>query len=357
MCGICGIYDPEATGPPDTELLDTATDLMTHRGPDGRGTWLDNGIGLGHRRLAVIDPEGSHQPMVSGDGRLVIVYNGELYNFKTLRRELETEGVHFRTRGDTEVVLEALTRWWTAALERFEGMFALAVWDRQARKLLLARDRLGIKPLFYAADEGRLLFASEFAPLLAYPRITTAPDPLGIAGYLAHYQLTFDGHTIYSDIRSLEPGQYLVCDPKSREPQTRRYWSLPLLPSSEKEDNWPGKRLPEAAEELASLTREAVQSHMIADVPIGAFLSGGIDSAVVITLMSELSGERVRAYSIGFEEAGFSEFEYSVPLVEELGLQHRLLKLDRQEYFPLLEELIRHKRAPLSTPKPTARWC
>ncbi len=354
MCGICGIFEPEATAEPDRKLLDRATDLMTHRGPDGRGTWLEPGIGIGHRRLAVIDPEGSPQPMISGDGRYVISYNGEVYNFAELRRELEAGGFVFRTRGDTEVVLEALAKWGTFALNRFSGMFALALWDRLERSLLIARDRLGVKPLFYSEVGGILIFASEFKPLLIYPWISRAPDPFGINAYLFNYQVSFDGQTIFKDIKSLEAGHFLFCNREGSN--IHRYWELKPIPSSRKKVEWPNDRMGEAAHELADLMKKAVQSHMVADVPIGAFLSGGIDSSVIISHMSELCGENVKAYSIGFEDEGFSEFEYSVPLVRELGLHHQLLKSEHADYFPLMEELISHRMAPLSTPNEVPLW-
>ncbi len=354
MCGICGIYDPRSSSEPDQNLLDRATDLMTHRGPDDRGTWSDHGIGLGHRRLAVIDPEGSPQPMHSTDGRYVISYNGEVYNFAELRRELEGEGIEFRTKGDTEVVLEALAKWGVEALQRFSGMFALALWDKKERSILLARDRLGIKPLFYSETEGKLIFASEFRSIFAWPWISREPDPFGVASYLSNYQLSFDGQSIFRDIKSLESGYYLKFD--GEDIQVKRYWELPIIPAHEKKHNWPNDRLKEAAHELTLHLKEAVESHLVADVPVGAFLSGGIDSSVVIKLMSEMSTERVKAYSIGFDYEGFSEFEYSVPLVKELELQHKLLELDHKEYFPHMEELIKHKLAPLTTPNEVPLW-
>jgi len=302
----------------------------------------------------VIDPEGSPQPMISGNGRYVISYNGEVYNFIELRQDLEASGVVFHTRGDTEVVLEALAKWGTPAIDKFSGMFALALWDRRERSLLLARDRLGVKPLFYSEVGGRLIFASEFKSLLIYPWISREPDPLGINAYLFNYQVSFDGQTIFKDIRSLQAGHFLVHNRQGSN--IKRYWELKPIPSSRKKVEWSHDRMGEAAHELTDLMKKAVQSHMVADVPIGAFLSGGIDSSVVILHMSELSGENVKAYSIGFEDEGFNEFEYSVPLVRELGLQHRLLKFKHADYFPLMEKLISHRMAPLSTPNEVPLW-
>ena len=354
MCGICGIFTPQLKKKPDGKLLDRSTDLMAHRGPDGRGTWVDPGIGLGHRRLAVIDPEGSSQPMIGADSRFVISYNGELYNFTDLRSELEKEGVKFRTRGDTEVVLEALARWGVKALERFNGMFALALWDRKEGKLLLARDRLGIKPLFYSDVKGRLVFASEFKPLFVWDWISRDPDPFGIAGFLSNFQVSLDNQTVFKDIKSLDGGHYVIANQDGIK--VKKYWQLPLIPSAEKNRIWSRDRLEEARERLSELMRDAVKSHLVADVPVGAFLSGGIDSSIVITLMSEMYGSKVKAYSIGFDDAGFNEFKYSVPLVKELSLKHKLYKLGQTKYFPLMEKLIEHKMTPLSTPNEVPIW-
>ena len=286
--------------------------------------------------------------MATSDGRFVLAYNGELYNFKTLRQKLQSDGVAFRTSGDTEVILQALARWNSDAMNHFEGMFALALWDSLRRRLLLVRDRLGIKPLFYAESAGRIAFASELPPLLELPWISRRPDPFGVAGYLAHYQPAFDSQTVFSGIRSLEPGCFLTAD--SDGIRLQRYWQLPITPTAEKEAKWNDARIETAAGELAQLTGSAVRSHMISDVPIGAFLSGGLDSSIVIMLMADYSQERVRAYSVGFDESGYHEFDYSVPLVEKLGLQHDLIRFDPRDYLGLMEEQIRHRRAPLSTP-------
>lgn len=321
---------------------------MERRGPDGRGIWLDRGIGLGHRRLAVIDPEGSAQPMQSQDGRYILTYNGELYNFRDIRAELEAQGIEFKTPGDTEVVLQALIYWGKDALQKFNGMFALGFWDKLERRLLIARDRLGIKPLYYSEKDTILAFASEFSPLLSLPWISKEPDPFGIAGFLGHFQLSFGSQTIYKDIHSIDPGHYLVCDENGSSSEC--YWSMPQISSREKENTWTDQNFPEAVEQFRSLFHDAVNSHLVADVPVGSFLSGGIDSSVIISLMSEITGDRVKAYSVGFAEAGFNEFKFSVPLVEELGLEHQLLRMNQDEYFPLMEELIGLKAAPLSTP-------
>jgi asparagine synthase (glutamine-hydrolysing) len=348
MCGIFGIFAKNSNAIPDRSLVDRCTDLMTHRGPDDRGIWLNKGIALGQRRLAIIDLEHGAQPMWSGDGRFLLIYNGEVYNFKEIRRDLENHNIQFRTDCDTEVVVEAVAFWGIEALKLFNGMFAFAVWDTKTRRLLLARDRLGIKPLFYTENDRYFAFASEFPPLLKLPWIDSSLDPLGIAAYLGHYQLTFRERTVYKAIKSIEPATWLSIDDNGI--RQGKYWELPRIPSNEKNDIWSDSRIEEAADSLKQVMQEAVQSHLIADVPIGAFLSGGIDSAVVTTLMAQQSAGRVKAYSIGFDRPGYCEFDYSLPLIHNLDLDHELILFDEKSYLPTMLELINHKRAPLSTP-------
>lgn len=348
MCGIFGLFDLSSPQPPEEDLLEKCTDLMAHRGPDGRGIWREAGIGLGHRRLAVIDLDSGAQPMESADRRLVIVYNGEIYNYRELRAELESQGVRFCTQSDTEVALAAWARWETQAFSKFRGMFALAVWDRVGRRLTLARDRLGVKPLLVAYNGATFAFASEFAPLLELPWVDRNPDPVGLAGYLAHYQIGLGERTMFQGIRHLPAGTWMTVD--ARGVKTGRYWRLPPVPSAEKRAAWGIGRLDAAAEELAEHLRDAIRSHLVADVPLGAFFSGGVDSAVVVSLMAELTGNRVRAYSVGFDDEEYNEFRYALPMARQLGLDCKLVRFDGQDYLSKMTELITHKRVPLSTP-------
>ena len=348
MCGIFGLIDFENGALKSRSLVERATDLMSHRGPDGRGVWIENAAAFGHRRLAIIDPAGSPQPMLSSDARYALTYNGELYNFRQLRDELIGEGIEFRTKGDTEVVLEALRHWGKEALVRFNGMFAFGFWDSQLERLLIARDRLGVKPLLFCRNNRWFAFASEYPPLLALDRVSRNPDPVGVTAYLSHFQTSFDGKTIYRDISSLDGGEYAEFDRDGFS--KHRYWKLPAIPSQVKRELWPDSRIPDAAQEVRRLMGEAIRSHSIADVTVGVFLSGGIDSALIATLMCDQSNERVKAYSIGFAEEGFNEFEFAGAITANLGLSHRIVTFDDAEYFPMMTELIRHKAAPLSTP-------
>lgn len=355
MCGIFGLVDFNEGASPDRGLVEHATDQMWRRGPDGRGFWFGKRAGFGHRRLAIIDPEGSPQPMTSADGRFVLTYNGELYNYEEIKRDLIREGIGFKTSGDTEVVLRALELWGVGALPKFNGMFAIALWDSLLERLLLARDRHGIKPLLFSHQGRQIAFASEFSAILTLPSISRTPDPLGLTAFLAHYQPTFAGKTIYRDIRTLMPGAYAWFSPDGLE--ERQFWSLPLIPSESKRERWPDSRIKEAAEETRCLMSNAVKSHCVADVEVGAFLSGGLDSAIILTLMAGQARERVRAYSIGFAETGFNEFEYSIPLVKDLNLRHTLVTLEREEYESRMGELIRLRGAPLSTPNEVPIYC
>lgn len=351
MCGIFGLIDFRNGAELHRQQIDSATDQMSHRGPDGRGVWIDGAAGFGHRRLAIIDPAGSPQPMVSKEGRFALTYNGELYNYRQLRQELVNEGITFQTLGDTEVVLAALIQWGSNALAKFNGMFALGFWDNYSESVIIARDRLGVKPLLYSLKEGILAFASEYPPLLGLGWISKTPDWTGVSAYLSHSQTTFAGGTIYRDVKSLEGGEFAVFNRSGLS--LARYWSLPKTSSEEKRLLWQPDRFNEAKEEVIRLTNQAVNSHSIADVVVGSFLSGGIDSAVITTLMCGQSSERVRAYSIGFPEEGFNEFEFSSAVTERLSLDHKIITFLEDDYFPVTNFLIRHKGAPLSTPNET----
>ena len=265
-----------------------------------------------------------------------------------MREELIAEGVKFRTNGDTEVILEALIRWNIDALIKFNGMFAVGFWDNKLERLIIARDRLGVKPLLYSHKNLKFAFASEYPPLLILDWVNRTTDPVGITAYLSHFQTTFNGKTIYRDVSSLDGGEYAVFDKNGFSKQ--RYWTLPALSSQRKRDLWPDKHISEAAKEIQRLMGEAVKSHSIADVDVGVFLSGGIDSALITTLMCEQSAEKVKAFSIGFAEEGFNEFEFSGAITENLGLRHKVITFNEADYFPTMREIIRHKRTPLSTP-------
>ena len=315
MCGIAGLFHLTTPKPVDPSRVERMCDAMVHRGPDGAGVWTAPGVGLGHRRLSIIDLAGSPQPMHAADGRAVIVFNGEIYNYRELRTELAARGAVFRTDGDTEVILAAWQQWGPACLARLNGMFAFALYDVGQRTLFLARDRLGVKPLHYAAlSDGSLAFASELKGLLAHPLLRREIDPLAVEDYLA-WGYVPDHRAILKGVHKLPAGHYLLLRHGSPLPAPVRWW----------EPSFADRRRESAADleaELLHHLREAVRSRMVADVPLGAFLSGGVDSSSVVALMAEMSGSPVKTCSIGFAEAGLDESAYARQVANRFATDH-----------------------------------
>jgi asparagine synthase (glutamine-hydrolysing) len=313
MCGIAGILrcDGAAPGP---ELLRAMTTAIAHRGPDGDGFFRDGPVGLGHRRLAIIDLVTGDQPMASDDGSLVLIFNGEIYNFRELRLELEARGAAFRTTSDTEVILHAYEAWGVDCLPRLRGMFAFALWDKTRRRLFLARDRVGIKPLVYAWDGRRLLFGSEIKALLEDPELPRELDWEALRDFLTLHYIP-SPRTIFRSIRKLPPASYLLLDLDRPEPEIRRYWDLRFEPDDRpSEADW--------LEGLRWHLSDAVRSHLVSDVPIGAFLSGGVDSSTVVALMAQATAGRVRTFSIGFDDSDFDELEHARAVAQRYETQH-----------------------------------
>ena len=318
MCGIVGFIDKKDFRSLQKTLPD-AISRLTHRGPDDTGLFFDAelGVGMGHRRLSVIDlSSAGRQPMSSDDGKVQIVYNGEVYNFKEIRETLEGLGHRFHTATDTEVILEAYLQWGIDCLQRFVGMFALGLWDGRKRQLFLARDRVGIKPLYYHFSDGNLLFASELKALIALNDFKKDLDHEAIALFL-HYQYIPAPRTIFKDAYKLLPGHYLMYN--GNELSSHKYWTLPDMPehggrsSSSEEDR---------IEELDDLLTRAVSDRLISHVPLGALLSGGIDSSVVVALMQKINTSRVRTFSIGFRERGYNEAPWACRVARHLGTDH-----------------------------------
>ncbi|HEX7712091.1 MAG TPA: XrtA/PEP-CTERM system amidotransferase [Sphingomonadaceae bacterium] len=316
MCGIAGIFHCSTPKPVDPARVERMADALAHRGPDGSGVWTAPGVGLGHRRLSIIDLAGSPQPMHSADGRAVIAFNGEIYNYRELRRELEQGGARFRTQGDTEVILAAWQRWGAECLPRLHGMFAFALYDLGARTLFLARDRLGVKPLHYAQlSDGSLAFASELKGLLAHPLLRREADPLALEDYLA-WGYVPDHRAILKGVEKLPAGHYLLLRHDAPPPAPIAWWDISFA------ERRTGSEADLEAE-LLHLLREAVSSRMVADVPLGAFLSGGVDSSSVVALMAEASREPVRTCSIGFDVATADETFYADEVAERFATEHR----------------------------------
>ena len=314
----------------DARLIQAMTDILAHRGPDGDGMHLDGRVGLGHRRLSIIDLATGDQPMSSDDGAVWITFNGEIYNFRELRMELESRGQRFRTSSDTEVLLKAYETFGTDCLSHLRGMFAVALWDGRRRRLFLARDRAGIKPLVYAWDGRRLLFASEIKALLQEPSLARDVDEEALRDYLCFLYVP-SPRTIFRSIRKLPPASFLTLDVDTGDLRVERYWRLGFRPDTRRSEA-------ETLEGLRWHLADAVRSHLVADVPIGAFLSGGVDSGTVVSLMAQATPQPIRTFSIGFEEAAFDEVAYARMVARRYGTNHYefVVKADALAALPRL---------------------
>lgn len=301
MCGICGKFNLVTGDPVQPELIKRMADVLRHRGPDGEGYYVHKNIGLGHRRLKIIDLETGQQPMFNEDGSLVVVFNGEIYNFMELRRELQTSGHHFRTKSDTEVLLHGYEEWGDRLLQRLRGMFAFAIWDHHKRELFLARDRIGIKPLYYYWDGKTLLFASEIKAILEDTEVRRVVEPTALDDFLTFMYIPAP-KTIFKNIYKLRAGHFL--EASAAGIQTREYWDIDFAPNGRGDEN-------EYAGELLEQLKESVRLHLVSEVPLGAFLSGGLDSSAVVGLMSEVVDTPINTASIGFRESAFDELPYA----------------------------------------------
>ncbi|MEO7762128.1 MAG: asparagine synthase (glutamine-hydrolyzing), partial [Casimicrobiaceae bacterium] len=331
MCGIAGIFDTRARRDIGRATLDRMNATQFSRGPDEGGVHVEPGIGLAHRRLAIIDLSTGQQPLYNEDRSIAIVYNGELYNYLELVPELQALGHVFRTRSDTEVIVHAWEAWGEECVKRFRGMFAFAIWDRNRDTLFLARDRLGVKPLQYALlDDGMLVFGSELKSLLAHPGFKRAIDPLAVEDYFA-YGYVPDPRTIFSNAWKLPPATTLSIRRGQPLGPPREYWDVPFKPG-------PAISEHEAIEELTRRLREAVRIRLMSEVPLGAFLSGGVDSSGVVAMMAGLSREPVNTCSIGFADKAFDESRYARMVAERYGTRHRVKRVDPDD-FGLVDKL------------------
>lgn len=355
MCGFVGGWSRQRYGALK-DALPRMTDALVHRGPDDGGHWFDTekGIALGHRRLAVVDlsPAG-HQPMVSASGRWVVAYNGEVYNHRDLRKELEVSGAapEWRGHSDTETLLAAIEAWGVqAALERSEGMFAFALWDNRERVLWLARDRFGEKPLYFGWNRGAFLFASELKALRAFPGFDASVDRGALGLYLSHNAVPAP-YSIYEGISKLLPGHWIKLDlatlDRGELPNPQMYWSASKVARSGVESRYSGSES-EATDALERLLRNAVSRQMVADVPLGAFLSGGIDSSVVVAMMQAQSSIPVRTFSIGFDEANYNEAEHAAAVARHLGTDHTEMYVTPADALAIIPRLPRMYDEPFS---------
>ncbi len=331
MCGITGIFDTRDRRAINRDLLARMNDAQHHRGPDETGLHLEPGVGLGHKRLSIIDLSTGQQPLCNEDGSVVVVFNGEIYNFQTLVPELEALGHVFHTRSDTEVIVHAWEAWGEACVTRFRGMFAFALWDRNQDTLFLARDRLGVKPLFYALlPDGQLLFGSELKALMAHPGLDRSIDPCAVEDYFALGYVA-EPRTIFASARKLPPAHTLCVRRGQPSPEPREYWDVRFTLNSRMSEA-------EAREELMRRLRESVRLRMIAEVPLGAFLSGGVDSSAVVALMAGLSAGPVNTCSIAFSDPAFNEAHFAQQVADRYQTRHFVETVDSDD-FDLIDTL------------------
>ncbi|MBX6395722.1 MAG: asparagine synthase (glutamine-hydrolyzing), partial [Alicyclobacillaceae bacterium] len=342
MCGICGVA--KAGGPVELETLQRMAARMIHRGPDDEGYYTGNGIGLGFRRLAIIDLEGGHQPLSNEDGSVWVVFNGEIYNYKALRASLLDRGHRFRTETDTEVLVHLYEDYGADLVHHLRGMFAFAIWDERRRQLLLVRDHFGIKPLYYAHTGGDLAFASEIKSLLEVPGVSGRVNAESLWNYLT-FQYVPDPDTMFEGIAKLPPAHRLIW--QDGEMRVERYWEALFEPEE--------KPLPAFVDEVREVLRESVRAHMNSDVPRGAFLSSGVDSSTIVALLKEL--EQVKTFTVGFEGAGgMSEIQFARETARILGTEHRDVVVSASRYAEVLPKLVYYQDEPVADPSAIALY-
>ena len=339
MCGICGAYQKGAGV--DEGAIRRMLGSIVHRGPDEEGTHFDGEIGLGARRLSIIDLPGGSQPVTSEDGTVTVVFNGEIYNYRELQAELRARGHTLRSAGDTEVLAHLYEEHGDDVVHRLQGMFAFAVWDTRRRRLLLARDRLGVKPLYYATTPDRVVFASEIKALFHYPGVEARPDLTALGNFLALKYVPAP-QTMFQGISALPPGHLLSVGPDGMD--VRRYWDV-----SFRRDE-PPAREEEYAERLRDLLRDAVRAQLVSDVPFGAFLSGGVDSSTVVALMSEFLDQPVKTFAVGYggEYAAASELPFARIVAERYETDHHEVLIEPSDFIELAEKVVWHLDQPIA---------
>jgi len=350
MCGIAGIVNLTDRKTPDRALLEAMGGSLRHRGPDGEGFHLEPGVGFAHRRLSIIDLSGGAQPLANEDGTVLVTYNGEIYNFPELISDLGARGHEFKTRCDTEVVVHGWEEWGEACVERFRGMFAFALWDRRRETLLIARDRLGVKPLYYGTlPDGTLLFGSELKSILTHPDLDRTIDRRAVEEYFAYGYIP-EPRTILTSVRKLPPGHLLVWK-RGGSPAVRRYWDVPFAPVAH-------GSLEETARELIERLREAVRIRLVSEVPLGAFLSGGVDSSAVVALMAGLSPDPVNTCTIAFGERDHDETAHAASVAERYHTNHQVERVS-PDLFDLVDRMTDLYDEPFadSSALPTYRVC
>src|SRR5437763_1105943 len=311
MCGIAGFIDVERSRENAEQLIDRMCQVIRHRGPDDQGVWVGNGVGLGMRRLSIIDLAGGQQPIFNEDRSILIVFNGEIYNYRELQKELQERGHRFTTNSDTETIVHAYEEYGDDCVKHLRGMFTFAIWDRKRQRLLAARDRFGKKPLNYYWDGQRLIFGSEIKSILEAD-IPREINHIALDEYLV-YRCIPTPHTLFKDVMKLPAAHILIYE--NGQISTKRYWDLPFTPTCQDDEAT-------AIERTRELLKEAVQVRLMSEVPLGAFLSGGVDSSIVVALMSQMLAQPVKTFSIGFEEDDYSELPYARQVARHFGTDH-----------------------------------
>lgn len=342
MCGICGIHEYKTHKPVDQQVLADMLQVLHHRGPDDSGMFFDKEIALGMRRLSIIDLDGGKQPISNEDGSITTVFNGEIYNYQSLREELEGRGHRLATASDTEVIVHLYEDFGQECVQHLRGMFGFAVWDARKHRLLLARDRLGIKPLYYTQAGGRLIFGSEIKAILQHPSVQVLLNQEGLNNFLSLKYVPAP-QTMFEGIHALPPGYLLTCDENGVK--VRRYWDLSFANHRNvhvREETY--------AEQLEALLRESVKLHLTSDVPFGAFLSGGVDSSTIVALMSQFLSEPVKTYSVGFEGHGekFSELPYARLVAKKFQTDHHEVFIRASHLEDLAQKVVWHLDQPLA---------
>ena len=346
MCGICGIVKFDTSDPVDQVVIERMTESLAHRGPDDAGYFVQGQVGLGHRRLSIIDLSGGQQPIFNEDRSAAIVFNGEIYNYRTLAAALSSAGHTFKTRSDTETILHAYEEYGDGCVDQLRGMFGFAIWDRVKRRLLLARDRLGVKPVYYYRNDRFLAFASEIKSLLEIDSIPREVDPEALDMYLS-LRYVPGPRTMFKNIFRLQPGHILVADDSGV--RTTKYWDITY---SDMEPRSPESLL----EQFRELLEESVRMRLISEVPLGVFLSGGLDSSAILAMMtSATKGERVKTFSVGYEASGAeeeaaNEFEYARLAARSFASEHHEYRLDAKGFSQFMPELVRYLDEPLADP-------
>ena len=351
MCGIAGLWSTDREANVDRPLLERMISSLAHRGPDGDGIHLEPGVGLAHRRLSIIDLAGGAQPLGNEDGTVLVTFNGEIYNFRGLARELQALGHRFRTHSDTEVIVHAWEQWGERCVERFAGMFVFALWDRNRQTLFIARDRLGKKPLYYAwLPDGGLAFASELKALLVHPRIARDLDPLAIEEYFGLGYVP-DPRSILKAVRKLPAAHTLTVSRNGARAAPREYWDLPRFATANTD-------VVTACDQLIEHLRAAVQARLISEVPLGAFLSGGVDSSAVVAMMAQTCSEPVNTCSISFRDPQYDEAKYAQLVADRYHTNHHVEVVESDD-FGLIDTLAGVYDEPFadSSAIPTYRVC